>query len=59
MKTTTSPIKITEAIHVIKDHICDKCGTQAKGFIFRKTQPIYYCRECLRQEMHGHKRLVA
>ena len=48
---TSSPLKITDAIRVIKDNDCEKCGDQAKGFVFRKMLPIYYCRKCLRQEL--------
>ena len=48
---TSSPLKVTDAIRVIKDNHCEKCGNQAKGFVFRKTLPIYYCRKCLCQEL--------
>ena len=58
MKTASSS-KVTEAIHVIKDKTCEKCGTQAKGFVYRKAQPIYYCRKCLRDEIDTNGRLVA
>ena len=58
MKTASSS-KVTEAIHVIKDQSCEKCGTQAKGFVYRKAQPIYYCRKCLRDEIDASGRLVA
>ncbi len=47
---TSPPLKITDAIHSIKDQHCQMCGSPAKGFIFRKTLPNYYCRKCLRQE---------
>ena len=58
MKTASSS-KVTEAIHVIKDQRCEKCGTQAKGFVYRKAHPIYYCRKCLRDEIDTNGRLVA
>ena len=47
---TSSPSKITDAIHIIKDQNCEACGSQAKGFTYRKMLPTYYCRKCLRQE---------
>ena len=58
MKTVSSS-KVAEAIHGIKDQRCEKCGTQAKGFVYRKAQPIYYCRKCLRDEVDNHGQLVA
>ena len=59
MKTAFSS-KVTEAIHVIKDQSCEKCGTQAKGFVYRKALPIYYCRKCLRDEIDARgQQLVA
>jgi len=30
---TSSPLKVTDAIRVIKDNHCEKCGNQAKGFV--------------------------
>ncbi|HIE30530.1 TPA: hypothetical protein EYP66_25000 [Candidatus Poribacteria bacterium] len=37
-------------LQAIKDNRCQKCGTQAKGFIYRKKLPVYYCRRCLYRE---------
>ena len=57
---TASSSKVTKAIHVIKDQTCEKCGTQAKGFVYRKAIPIYYCRKCLRDEIDARgQQLVA
>ena len=47
---TTAVSKITDAIRDMKEQHCDTCGSQAKGFTFRKTILTYYCRKCLRQE---------
>lgn len=58
MKTASSS-KMTQAIHVIKDQRCEKCGTQAKGFVYRKAHPTYYCRKCLHNEVDNQGRLVA
>ena len=58
MKTASSS-KVTEAIHVIKDQSCEKCGTQAKGFVYRKARPVYYCRKCLHEEVDARGTLVA
>ncbi|MFQ6042128.1 MAG: hypothetical protein ACE5PV_14825 [Candidatus Poribacteria bacterium] len=38
------------ALQAIKDNKCQKCGTQAKGFIYRRKLPVYYCKKCLYQE---------
>ena len=56
---TASSSNITKAIHVIKDKSCEKCGAQAKGFVYRKAHPVYYCRKCLREEIDTHGLLVA
>ena len=48
---TSSPAKITDAIRIIKDQHCEACGSQAKGFTYRKMLATYYCRKCLRQEL--------
>ncbi|MCZ6680966.1 MAG: hypothetical protein O7E52_27380 [Candidatus Poribacteria bacterium] len=56
---TPSSLKITKAIHEIKGQHCEKCGTEAKGFVYRKAHPIYYCRKCLRDELSTNGRLVA
>ena len=48
---TSSPLNTTDAIRAIKDQHCQQCGSQARGFIYRKMLPIYYCRECLRHEL--------
>ena len=55
----SSALKITDAIRGIKDQHCEKCGIEAKGFVYRKTLPVYYCRKCLRNEVGGNGRLVA
>ena len=39
------------ALRAIKDHVCVKCGAQAKGFVYREQLPVYYCRHCLRDEL--------
>ncbi len=54
-----SPSKVTKAIHVIKNQCCGKCGVQAKGFVYHKAHPIYYCRKCLRDEIDARGQLFA
>jgi len=38
---------IHEALRAIKENQCQKCGTQAKGFVYRGKALTYYCKECL------------
>ncbi len=58
MKTSSS-LKITDSIRAIKNQVCEECGTQAKGFVYRKAHPIYYCHKCLRDKISSNGRLVA
>jgi hypothetical protein len=37
-------------LQAIKDNQCQQCGTQAKGFIYRRKLPVYYCKKCLYQK---------
>ena len=55
----SSLAQIAEALHAIKNRACDKCGAQAKGFVYQKKQPVYYCRECLHEQIPNQPRLVA
>jgi len=45
------------ALRAIKDNQCQKCGTKAKGFIYRRKLPIYYCKECLYEEFGVERRI--
>ena len=45
------------ALQAIKDNHCQKCGTQAKGFIDRRKLPVYYCKKCLYEEFGVEKRM--
>jgi len=40
---------IHEALRAIKENQCEKCGTQAKGFVYRGKTAIYYCKDCLHE----------
>jgi len=43
----TQTQNIQEALRSIKENRCQKCGTQAKGFVYRGKSAMYYCKECL------------
>lgn len=45
------------ALRAIKDNQCQKCGTQAKGFVYRKKLPVYYCKRCLYDEFGVERRI--
>lgn len=42
---------LSRALNDIKEHVCAKCGAKAKGFAYRHRVPVYYCRQCLRDEL--------
>ena len=43
----TQTQSIQEALRAIKENQCQKCGTQAKGFVYQGKLAMYYCKECL------------
>ena len=52
---TTQIQDIHSALLAIKDNQCQKCGTQAKGFVYRKNLPVYYCKKCLHEKFGMNK----
>lgn len=43
----TQTQNIQEALRAIKENRCQKCGTPAKGFVYRGKLALYYRKECL------------
>jgi late competence protein required for DNA uptake (superfamily II DNA/RNA helicase) len=54
---TTQIQNIHSALLAIKDNQCQKCGTPAKGFVYRRKLPVYYCKKCLYEEFSLERRI--
>jgi late competence protein required for DNA uptake (superfamily II DNA/RNA helicase) len=49
---------ISQAMKCISSEKCSKCGSQAKGLVYRKQAVTYYCKRCLRKHTKQDDMLV-
>ena len=51
-------LNITQAMKSISSEKCNKCGSQAKGLVYRKQAVTYYCKRCLRKNTKQDEMLI-
>ncbi len=54
---TAQTLSLHKALQTIKEHQCYRCGIPAKGFVYRNRLPIYYCKNCLDEELDVERQL--
>jgi late competence protein required for DNA uptake (superfamily II DNA/RNA helicase) len=51
-------LNITQAMKFISSEKCNKCGSQAKGLVYRNQAVTYYCKRCLRKHTKQDEMLI-
>ena len=51
-------LNITQAMKSISIEKCNKCGSQAKGLVYRKQAVTYYCKRCLRKHTKQDEMMI-